>query len=141
MDGWFDKLLNLDLDPALAAGAFALSLLLVVVGVLAVPLVIARMPADYFVRSRGHGRASQRRPFLHAARVVAQNLLGGVLLLAGIAMLVLPGQGVLTILAALSLLSFPGKRRLLRRLLRTRALSRLVRVIRERAGQPPLQLS
>lgn len=128
------------MDPALAAGFFAFSIVCFVVGLLAVPLVIARMPADYFVRSPAERRAARRHPALRALRLVAQNALGGLLLLAGIAMLVLPGQGVLTIVAALTLLTFPGKRRLQRRLLRTPALSRLVGAIRRRAGQPPLQL-
>jgi hypothetical protein len=52
----------------------------------------------------------------------------------------LPGQGVLTILAGLSLLSFPGKRRLQLRLLRIPAIHRAIDALRRRAGRPPLHL-
>lgn len=41
-----------------------------------------------------------------------RNVLGAILLVAGIAMLVLPGQGVPTILISLGLMNFPGKYRL-----------------------------
>jgi hypothetical protein len=55
-------------------------------------------------------------------------------------MLVLPGQGVLTIVAGLSLAHFPGKRRLQRRLLGAPGIRALCDAIRRRAGVPPLQL-
>ena len=62
------------------------------------------------------------------------------MLLLGIAMLVLPGQGVLTILAALVLLDFPGKRRLERRLLLRPRLLGALNSLRARAGRPPIDL-
>jgi hypothetical protein len=127
------------LDPAIAGCAAALSAAFFVVSALAAPIVIARLPADYFVRKR-RPPESEGRTLAHRLRMVLQNALGALLLLAGIAMLVLPGQGILTILAALSLLTFPGKRELQRNLLRRGAVSRVVRAIRRRAGQPPLQL-
>ncbi|MGD8863535.1 MAG: PGPGW domain-containing protein [Myxococcales bacterium] len=127
------------LDPVVAGYVAALSTAFVVVSALAAPIVIARLPADYFVRERRPPQ-SEGRTLLHNLRMVLQNAVGAVLLLAGVAMLVLPGQGILTILAALSLLTFPGKRRLQRDLLRRKAVSRVVEAIRRRAGKPPLQL-
>jgi hypothetical protein len=124
-------------DPALAGWAFAISIVLFIAGVIAGPLVIARLPADYFVRPE---REPVRHPVLRAALRVMRNVLGGLLILAGIAMLVLPGQGVLAILVGISLISFPGKRKLQRRLLGLPALRRVVASIRRRAGQPPLEL-
>jgi hypothetical protein len=69
-----------------------------------------------------------------------RSLLGALLVLLGILMLVLPGQGVLMIVAGLSLLRFPGKRKLLRRLLRAPGVHLVCDAIRRRAGKPPLQL-
>ncbi len=62
------------------------------------------------------------------------------LLLAGLAMMVLPGQGIVTVLVALTLLNFPGKRRLELRIIGQRQVYQVVNWIRERAGQPPLIL-
>jgi len=128
------------LDPAVASALFAVSLACFVAGIVLVPLVIARMPADYFVRSAAQRRGQHHHPAWRLARLALQNGLGAVLLLAGVAMLVLPGQGILTILAALTLLTFPGKRRLQLSLMRRRTVHRVVSAIRRRAGKPPLQL-
>jgi hypothetical protein len=98
---------------------------------LAVPWIVSRLPADHFVRERAKDALPRR---------IARNVLGAVLVLAGVAMLVLPGQGVLTILVGLSLVDFPLKRRLLCRLLRTGAIARGVQRLRSRAGRPPLLL-
>jgi hypothetical protein len=99
--------------------------------ILALPYLIVRMPADYFVRPE------PARPVL--VRFL-RNLAALVLIAAGVAMLFLPGQGVLTILAGLAFSSFPKKRDLERWLvLEGRALPAL-NAIRRRAGQPPLEM-
>ena len=114
------------------------SLAVLVLSAVFVPVVIKRLPADYFVRrSLGPHRPSG---FAGVALFWLRNLAGAVLVAAGLAMLVLPGQGVLTILAGLSLLAFPGKRKLQLRLLRIPAIRHAVDRTRARAGKPPLQL-
>ena len=52
----------------------------------------------------------------------------------------LPGQGILTLLVALMLLDFPGKRRLELWLVRRRGLVRGIDWIRERGGRDALRL-
>ncbi|MFB3064894.1 MAG: PGPGW domain-containing protein [Planctomycetota bacterium] len=49
---------------------------------------------------------------LRLCALAGKNLLAVVLVVAGVAMLFLPGQGILTILVGLGLLSVPGKRKL-----------------------------
>lgn len=82
-----------------------------IIGILALPRAIALLPPDYFEDERLH-TAPRLGPGLRLLR----NLLGGLVVLAGIAMLVLPGQGLLTIVAGLVLMDFPGKRKLERAL-------------------------
>ena len=76
---------------------------------LVVPLLVLAMPADYFIRDL---RREYRLHPLHLLRTVAKNLLGLMVFLAGLMMLVTPGQGILTVLIGLGMLNFPGKRRL-----------------------------
>jgi len=103
----------------------------------AMPLIIVLMPRDYFLRMEsGLLRAGPLRRVLH----VIKNLIGGILFLAGTAMLVLPGQGLLTILIGLSLIDFPGKHRLQLRLVRNPRIRRSIQWIRHKAGRPPLEL-
>ena len=125
-------------EPA-AAWLLAFSVAVLVISIVAVPWIVARMPADYFVRERDapwQGSHPAVRAVLHAAK----NTLGVLLLLAGIAMLVLPGQGILTILIGLSLVEFPGKRSTEMRLLRLPGVNRVVKALRRRAGRPELIL-
>ena len=106
-----------------------------------VPILVTRIPEDYFVsnkRSRSHWRSMHPVPGL--ALLVAKNVCGAILVLAGLAMLVLPGQGILTIVLGIMLLNFPGKYRLERRLARLRPVARSINWIRHRAGHPPLKV-
>ncbi len=113
----------------LSIGTFVFSLV-------ALPLVIVRLPADYFV-SRPLRDWPARRPALHLLLVVLKNMLGYVFVVAGVAMLVLPGQGLLTILIGVMLLDFPGKRRLERRIIQIPRLMQAANWMRVRYGQPP----
>jgi hypothetical protein len=108
---------------------------------IALPFLVARIPADYFMRHR-HGHAARRRqhPVLRVIGLVCKNLLGLIFVLAGIAMLVLPGQGILTILIGLSLMNFPGKHALERRMVQQPAILQAINWMRNKAGQPPLNV-
>jgi hypothetical protein len=130
-----------ELHPTVVAWAVGVSLALFVLGLVLAPVVVVRIGEDYFARAEGRSaEGPQQRTPAGITLWLARNALGAVLLLLGIAMLVLPGQGVLTILVALGLLSFPGKRRLQRRVLRVGIVRRMVDRIRRRAHKPPLQL-
>ena len=115
------------------------SVLMFVGTLIAMPVIIAHLPADYFTR-RPVRDWPARRPMVHLALVIAKNGLGLILLLAGLAMLVLPGQGLLTLLVAVMLLDFPGKRRLQRWLIRRQPIFRAANWIRAKAHRPPLHL-
>ena len=99
----------------------------------------AHIPEDYFVRRRRH-RLSwwERHPALRVVGVISKNALGSLFIVSGIAMLVLAGQGIITIVVGLLLIDFPGKFRLERWLARRRPLMRGINWIRSRSGRPPL---
>lgn len=112
------------------------SLGLLVLGVLLVPVIVARIPDDYFVR--GPDSATASHSLIRFVTRIVKNLLGVVLLVAGILMLLLPGQGILTIFAALMLLEFPGKRRLELFIIRQPVVLKAVQWLRRRAHREPL---
>jgi hypothetical protein len=102
-------------------------------------IVIARMSPDYFISKRpGEGSWRKRHPVIRFAVRGIKNVLGLLFVIAGVAMLVLPGQGALTILVGVCLLDFPGKRRLELKIVRQRPVLRAVNWIRIKAGRPPL---
>ena len=127
--------------PVLLTWLFVGSLVMVVIGVLLVPVVIARLPADHFVRPGPRaGSFRDRHPAVRVLLLVLKNALGVALVLAGVAMLVLPGQGILTILLGLAFVDLPGKQKAEIWILRQAPVRKAIDWIRKRANQPPLQL-
>ncbi|HSH71249.1 MAG TPA: PGPGW domain-containing protein [Deferrisomatales bacterium] len=105
----------------------------------AVPWLVVRIPPDYFTReSRPPLRWVRMHPALKVFLRLAKNVLGAVLVAMGVAMLVLPGQGILTILLGVMLLEFPGKYRLERWLAGRAAVFRALNWVRRRVGVAPI---
>ena len=111
---------------------------MLVISAMLIPYLIVRLPADFYAECNHRRRVFQDQPILRILFLVAKNTLGGLLLIAGILMLVLPGQGILTIVAALALLNFPRKRALEMRILHTPAVLKSINWLRQRAGREPL---
>lgn len=131
----------IDTHRALAGWLFSLSLFAFFATLVLIPLMLIGMSPDYFLVDRPPPASWRgRHPAIRVAGRITKNLLGALFLLTGIAMLVLPGQGILTILVGLTLLDFPGKRRLERRIIRHPPVSHWINRLRVRAGRPPLQL-
>lgn len=106
-----------------------------VTSLLALPFLVARIPADYFTRPRTLTAPGSAQ---WLGRVI-KNLLGWLLLLIGVAMLILPGQGLLTIFAALILIDFPGKQRFERWFIQRPQVLRAMNSLRKRAHRPPFE--
>ena len=113
---------------------------MLVISAMVIPYLIVRLPADFYAESNHRRRFFQDHPILRSLFLAVKNTLGALLLVAGILMLVLPGQGILTILAALALLDFPGKRKLEMGILRRPAVFKSINWLRRRAGREPLSL-
>ncbi|MCC5809032.1 MAG: hypothetical protein JJU06_01565 [Ectothiorhodospiraceae bacterium] len=122
-------------------GLGSFSLLMFLGTLVLVPMIVVRIPADYFAGDRREKvPVIRRHPLIQAALVVAKNVLGLILVLLGLAMLVLPGQGVITILIGLMLMNFPGKYRLEKWVISRRPVRRSINWLRVRAGRPRLVL-
>ncbi len=129
----------IDQHEALVWSLTLLSVFTFFATLIAIPIMIARIPADYFVR-RPVRDWPTRHPAVHLLIVLSKNALGVILLLAGVSMLVLPGQGLLTMFAGIMLLDFPGKRRWERWMIRRRPILTAANWIRARRNRPPLLL-
>ncbi len=104
-----------------------------IVSILAMPWLLGKIPADYFVRN--NYRKNGRNFFI----TTIKNFFGFVLLLVGIIMLLTPGQGVISILLGLFLMEFPGKRNLELKIIRNDATFKAINWLREKAKKPPLE--
>ncbi len=125
--------------PGLLVGLGIGSAVLFFGTLIAVPTIVVSLPPDYFIGPRRPARSRPNRSALAGARTVLRNLLGVVFVFAGVMMLVLPGQGILTLLVGLALVDFPGKRSFEKRLAGQRHVRKSLQWLRERAGREPLR--
>lgn len=129
------------MDTHLAGALLGLSVAsgaMLALSALALPWLIGRLPADYFLRV-SHPDSRRLHLRAHPIRRLAKNALGATLAVAGVLMLFLPGQGLLTLVVALTLLEFPGKARLERRLIETDNLFAALNWIRRKAHKEPFE--
>ena len=105
-----------------------------------VPILAVRIPADYFSTARrGKTPWARKFPILRLLILILKNLLGVILVLGGILMLFLPGQGLLTMFLGTVLMDFPGKYRLERYLISRGPILRSINWIRKKAGVRELE--
>ena len=129
-------------NTGLLFGLAAASLLGLVATALLVPLVIGRLPEDEFCERRApKHRWHGRHPAWSVTLRVLRDVIGVFCVLAGIAMLVLPGQGLLTIFVGLLLTEFPGKRRLVLQIVNRRLVQQTLNWIRKRRGAPEFRFA
>lgn len=102
------------------------------------PVVIVRMPHDYFTRKReraagdyGVGRLILR---------VIKNVVGLLIALLGVLLIFTPGQGLMTIFVGMTLLDFPGKRRAEVAVLGRPGVLGPINRLRTRLGHRPLEM-
>jgi hypothetical protein len=106
-----------------------------------IPILCVRMGEDYFMPHRDKDETlAGRHPMLRWTGLIVKNILGVLVFAAGVAMLFLPGQGLLTMIIGIMMLNFPGKRALELRLIRLPGILRAINHLRARSGHGPLQL-
>jgi hypothetical protein len=103
------------------------------VGLLLAPVIMLKLPPNYL------NAPPKSRWWNSPAVKIARNLLGGVLVVLGILMLVLPGQGVFAIVLGIGLTDFERKQTLQRKLIGSGKALRVINKLRKRFGERPLE--
>jgi len=121
----------------------SLSIFILIISVFMMVLIISFLPEDYF-KSENRNLISSvqnsRYPLLKLLVLITKNFFGVLLLLSGILMLVLPGQGILTIITGLVFMDYPGKYKFERKLLRQKGVINSINLIRSRLSKPSLKV-
>ena len=115
------------------------SIAILVISALSIGYFIKKIPYDYFLNDkRGMSRYKDNNPILWIITLALKNLVGYCLILGGILMLILPGQGLLTILVGLMLSDYPGKFKLEKRIIKTSLVLKTVNWYRAKSGIQPI---
>ena len=121
----------------------SLSIFILIISVFMMVLIISFLPEDYF-KSENRNLISSvqnsRYPLLKLLVLITKNFFGVLLLLSGILMLVLPGQGILTIITGLVFMDYPGKYKFERKLIRQKGVINSINWIRSRLSKPSLKV-
>lgn len=123
-------------------GAAGLSLLLAALSIVLATFIVVRWPVDQFKNANLRPFWELRHPIIRMLGLTGKNIGGLLIVVMGFVMALpgVPGQGLLLILIGITLIDFPGKRRLEGRLIRRPTISRVVNRLRGRFGRQPLDL-
>ena len=126
--------------PEVLIGMGISSIFIFLISILGISWFVAQIPEDYFLRSkRQPSKWREQKPILRFVVMFGKNLIGLSLIIGGLLMLVLPGQGLLTIVTGLLLVNYPGKYKLEQKLSSMPSIFRALNWIRLKAKKPPLQ--
>lgn len=118
-----------------------LSLVFFFGSIIAIPYILVRLPADYFDIRIPRPWMKDHHPVLRLVGHIVKNAVGSIFLFAGFLMLFLPGQGVLTMLIGVSMLDFPGKRKLEAKMIGQPPVLNAINSMRQKFNKPPLILA
>jgi H+/Cl- antiporter ClcA len=120
----------------------AISLGLAVGSLAVAAAVIVSWAPDEFKEAHRPKMFARHPPPLRILGMFAKNLAGMVMFVLGFIMALpgIPGQGILTMIIAVTLIDFPGKHELERRLIGRPFVLRKLNAVRHRFHRPPLEV-
>ena len=137
----FELIVNWIVQHQSALGWVALfSSLAFLCSLVVMPFVVIHMPHDYFARQDRRDSRSNRYALIQVFFLIGKNVIGWLLLFAGLLMLFLPGPGLLSMLLGLVFATVPGKRRMIKKILGMAAVRTAIASMREKRNKLPLIL-
>ena len=119
----------------LAIGSF----IVFIVSILLIPWIVTRIPSDYFTHPKRQKYLWSDQPLaVRLLFIFLKNVLGVILVLGGIVLLLLPGQGILTILIGLIIMDFPYKYKVETWIIKLPFVLRAINKLRSKVKQRPL---
>ena len=107
------------------------------VSLLSIGRLVSLIPSDYFI-NRKESKFKLNYPVAWLVSAVIKNIFGYILILGGILMLILPGQGLITIFIGLMLSNYPGKYKIEKKIIATPKILKSINWLRKKSNEPPL---
>jgi hypothetical protein len=138
-----EHMISLTLDWIAIFWSATLLLLSCVAGTAIVLAVLAVLPPTFFQDPKPSIAGKVAHPAVHWARLIGKNLLGVLAIAVGLLLALpgVPGPGLPIALVGIMLVSFPGKRRLVQKLLTVSQVLAGINALRARLGRPPFLIA
>lgn len=117
----------------------SVSLFVFLFSLLSIKWLVALIPEDYFI-NRKDSKIKTNNLVAWYFLLILKNLVGYSLILGGILMLVLPGQGLFTIIIGLMLSNYPGKYSIEKKLIAIPTILKSINWLRKKSNKPPLKI-
>ena len=132
---WFDEY------PSILIWLGGSSLFIFMFSILGVSWLVSQIPETYFLHNKRSPPIWKINfPLFRLITLIIKNLIGIFLIIGGLMMLVLPGQGLLTIVTGFLFLDYPGKYKLERKIVSTPLILKGLNWIRSKSNKPPLKI-
>ena len=116
-----------------------ISLFVFIFSLISIKWLVALIPTNYFIK-KNMVKSKKSYSFIWLISIIVKNLIGYTLILGGLLMLILPGQGLFTILMGLVLSNYPGKYNIERRFISIPSVLKTVNWLRKKSNKPPLEI-
>ena len=117
----------------------SISFLVFIFSLISIKWLVALIPSDYFIEDK-RNKYQSSYPLTWLISIIIKNVVGYILIIGGILMLVLPGQGLFTIIIGLMLSNYPGKYFIERKFIAIPSVLKTINWLRKKSNKPPLEV-
>lgn len=117
----------------------SISAVIFLFSLLSIKWLVGLIPSDYFIKKKS-SKFKNNYPLTWLFSLIVKNILGYSLILGGIFMLVLPGQGIFTIMIGLMLSNYPGKYAIERKFIGIPNVLKSINWLRKKSDKPPIEI-
>lgn len=112
-----------------------------IASIILIPWMVTKIPSDYFSHPKRQKDIWDNQPqIMRLIFIFLKNILGAILVIGGIAMLVLPGQEIFTIIIGLFIMDFPSKYKVEIWIIKHPSVLRFINKLRVKVKQRPLEI-
>ena len=118
----------------------SISLFVFLFSLLSIKWLVSLIPEDYFINKKD-SKIKTNNIFIWYVVLIFKNLIGYSLILGGIMMLVLPGQGLFTIIIGLMMSNYPGKYSIEKKFIAIPTILKSINWLRRKSSKPPIRIT
>ena len=115
------------------------SLIIFIFSLLSLKWLVSFIPYDYFTNN-SPSKLKSEFFLIWIMLMIVKNIIGYILIVGGILMLVLPGQGLFTILIGLMLSNYPGKFYIEKRFIAIPSILKMINWLRKKTNTPKIKI-